>query len=71
MCRILQCQPGDILEYREDKDLENENKDEKAMSSSYDIAIIGLGPSGSVLAQLLSKNIKLLLLIKKLYGERI
>lgn len=69
LCRILQCQPGDILEYREDKDLESENKDEKAMSSSYDIAIIGLGPSGSVLAQLLSKNIKLLLLIKTLWRK--
>lgn len=65
LCRILQCQPGDILEYREDKDLESENKDEKSMSSSYDIAIIGLGPSGSVLAQLLSKKHKVIAIDKK------
>lgn len=37
----------------------------KAMSSSYDIAIIGLGPSGSVLAQLLSKKHKVIAIDRK------
>lgn len=37
----------------------------KAMSSSYDIAIIGLGPSGSILAQLLSKKHKVIAIDRK------
>ncbi len=36
-----------------------------AMSRLYDIAIIGLGPSGSVLAQLLSKKHKVIAIDKK------
>ncbi len=30
LCRILQCQPGDILEYREDKDLDSRNDGRKS-----------------------------------------
>ncbi len=37
----------------------------KAMIRTHDIAIIGLGPSGSILAQLLSKEYKIIAIDKK------
>ena len=42
-----------------------ENKEEKVMIMTYDIAIIGLGPSGSTLARLLSKKYKIIAIDKK------
>lgn len=42
----------------------------KAMIRTYDIAIIGLGPSGSILAQLLSKEYKIIAIDKKNSREK-
>lgn len=43
---------------------------EEAMIKTYDIAIVGLGPSGSILARMLSENYRVIAIDKKGFDEK-